>query len=80
MKHFLDKLGMPSVNLTIKYWIEANEKRRIKDKLPNIIYLNQNGWKSSIQLRTMFAMVKQTNTNTKKIMAMFYELFSAVYG
>ena len=37
MEHFLDKLGMPSVNLTIKYWIEANEKRRIKDKLPNII-------------------------------------------
>ena len=30
-----------------------------------MIYLNEDGWKASIQLRTMIAMINQKNTNEK---------------
>ena len=42
-----------------------------KNRLPNIIYLNEDGWKASIQLRTMFAMIEQKNTNKEQIMNKF---------
>ena len=44
----------------------------IKTKLPNVVYLNEDGWKASILLKTMFAMVRQEKTNKKEIMTKFY--------
>ena len=61
MNAFIGKLGKLYANSTIDCW---KKKQPItKNKLPNIIYLNEDGWKASIQLRTLFAMVSQANTN-----------------
>ena len=43
-----------------------------------MVFLNVDGWKANIQLRTMFAMIAQDNTNKKEIMTKFYELASSI--
>ena len=55
-------------------------KKTVKGKLPNIIHLNEDGWKANIQLRIMIAMINQRRTNKKEIMEKFYELYEEVYG
>ena len=52
----------------------------VKSQLPNIIHLNEDGWKANIQLRIMIAMINQRRTNKKEIMTKFYELYEEVYG
>ena len=44
---------------TIKLWHKRVNENVIKNKLPNIVFLNEDGWKASILLRTMIAMVRQ---------------------
>ena len=43
-------------------WKNKKGKVVLKNKLPNIVYLSEDGWKADIQLRTMYAMVKQEKT------------------
>lgn len=49
-------------------------------QLPNIVHLNEDGWKAGIQLRTMFAMLSQENTNQEKIMDELYKLSASIYS
>ena len=74
----MDKLGYLDIGIVIEKM--KNSTIVVKNSLPNIIYLNEDGWKASIQLRTMFAMINQQNTNKESIMKQFYQLFRGVYG
>ena len=79
-KHVLQKLGETSFERTLKKWKDKlTGLTIIKSKLPNIVYLNEDGWKASIQLRTLFAMINQ-KTNKEQIMGRFYQLASTIYG
>ena len=80
-KHVIDRQGYFNVEETIESWKKTKSSSKItKNRLPNIIHLNKDGWKASIQLRTMIAMLNQTNTNEREIMTKFYELDQEVYG
>ena len=54
--------------------------RITKNRLPNMIYLNEDGWKANIQLRTMYAMINQEKTNKELIMTRMYYLHDIIYG
>ena len=65
-EHIADKFGELNLEAVKKEWKKLISSNRIqKSKLPNIVYLNEDGWKASIQLRTMIAMIKQDNTNNE---------------
>ena len=65
-------MGKQSFQETIKLWQKKFDEKVIKNRLPNVVYLNEDGWKASILLRTMFAMVMQEKTNKKEIMIKFF--------
>ena len=74
MDAFRSKLGDTLyIHQIIDCW--KNRQTITKNRLPNIVFLKEDGWKASIQLRTMFAMVQQAKTNKQQIMARFHELF-----
>ena len=58
----MNKLYQPFAK-AMNEWKKDKDKRTVKSRLPNIVYLNQDGWKADIQLRTMYAMVMQEKTS-----------------
>ena len=79
--HLISRLGKIGMDQVIEsYKVKTGSRKIVKNKLPNIIHLNRDGWKASIQLRTMIAMINQKNTNKEKIMTHFYQLYHEVYG
>ena len=65
------KMGKTSFEDTMKEWHKKANKKIIKSRLPNIVFLNEDGWKANILLTTMFAMVNQ-KTNKKQIMTKLF--------
>ena len=51
----------------------------IKQKLPNMISLEEDGWGCNILLRTMVGMSKQKSTRRVKLMEKLYGLYKEVY-
>ena len=63
---FLEMLGDKIyAHQIIDNWKKEKEVTTKRNILPNIVYLHEDGWKASIQLRTLFAMVTQAKTNKK---------------
>ena len=59
--HVLNKIGMLTFESTLNSWKKKTSTNWIlRNQLPNIIYLNEDGWRASIQLRTMEAMLNQS--------------------
>ena len=75
MKHIHNKLFPFSIGYAIIELKENKGQKVIIKKLPNMICLNEDGWKACIQLRTMIAMIHQ-KTNRDQIMKEFYQLNS----
>ena len=76
MKHIHNKLyGFSIGDAIVKLKENKEQKKVIRKKLPNMICLNEDGWKACIQLRTMIAMIHQ-KTNRDQIMKEFYQLNS----
>ena len=65
------------VNIIKSFKQEVKEK--IRNKLPNVISLTEDGWNCNVILRTVIAMRRQT-TPRKKLMQELYELYMEVYG
>ena len=78
---FSTSMGWRELPEIIEYWDKKTKEIKIrKAQLPNIVHLNEDGWKANIQLRTMIAMIKQEQTNKEGIMNQFYKLNTEAYN
>ena len=55
----MKKLEAINLDSAISRWKTFKDNQLTKRMLPNVIYLNEDGWKANIQLRTMIAMINQ---------------------